>query len=119
MPFEIVGRAAELAAVFAFVEEEPEAGALVLEGEPGIGKSTLWHAGVERARARGLRVLAARPAEAEQGLAHAALGDLLEEALAEVAARLPPPRRRALAVALLLDEPGEEALDPRALGIAL
>ena len=41
--------------------------ALVLEGEAGIGKSTLWLAGVEAARERGLRVLSARPAEVELG----------------------------------------------------
>ena len=60
--------------------------ALVLEGEAGIGKSTLWLAGVEAARERGLRVLSSRPAEVELGVAHAALGDLLEDALADVLA---------------------------------
>ena len=55
------------------------AGALVLEGEAGIGKSTLWLAGVDAAHERGLRVLSARPAESEQGLAYAGLGDLLED----------------------------------------
>ena len=60
------------------------AAALVLEGEAGIGKSTLWLAGVEHARALGLRVLSSRPAEAERGLAHVGLGDLFEDVLDEV-----------------------------------
>jgi hypothetical protein len=55
--------------------------ALVLEGEAGIGKSTLWLAGVEAARECGFRVLSTRPAEVEQGLAHAGLGDLFEDVL--------------------------------------
>ncbi len=52
--FEIVGREEELAALHAFVGDVPEGpAALVLEGEAGIGKSTLWLAGVEHARANG------------------------------------------------------------------
>ena len=93
--------------------------ALVLEGEAGIGKSTLWVAGVEHARAQGLRVLSSRPAEAEHGLALAGLGDLFEDALEEVLPSLPPPRRRALEVALLLEETDDDPVDPRALGLAV
>ena len=119
MAFAIVGREQELASLRAFIgraEEGPAA--LVLEGEAGIGKSTLWHAGVEHARACGLRVLSSRPAEAERSLAHAGLGDLLESVLQQVLPALPAPRRRALEVALLLEEATADAVDPRALGIA-
>jgi predicted ATPase len=50
MVFEIVGREAELASLNAFIDEtEGGAAALVLEGEAGVGKSTLWGAAVERA----------------------------------------------------------------------
>ena len=119
MPFEIVGRDEELASVRAFLgRAEDGPAALVLEGEAGIGKSTLWLAGVEHARSRGLRVLSSRPAEAERGLAHAGLGDLLEDVLDEVLPSLSAPRRRALEVALLLEEADADAVDPRALGIA-
>ena len=41
--------------------------AIVLLGEAGIGKTTLWRASVERARARRFHVLEARPTEAERG----------------------------------------------------
>ncbi|TMJ92900.1 MAG: ATP-binding protein, partial [Actinobacteria bacterium] len=102
MAFEIVSREEELGSLHAFVEEVREGpAALVLEGEAGIGKSTLWLAGVEHARARGLRVLSSRPAEAERSLAHVGLGDLFEHVLDEVLPALPAPRRRALEVALL------------------
>src|SRR5215217_4800295 len=119
MVSEIVGRDEELALVQAFVgSAEDGTAALVLEGEAGIGKSTLWLAGVEHARSSGLRILVSRPAEAERGLAHAGLGDLFDDVLDDVLAELSAPRRRALEVALLLEEPDADALDPRALGLA-
>jgi DNA-binding CsgD family transcriptional regulator len=119
MTCEIVGREAELASVHAFVGgADRGAAALVLEGEAGIGKSTLWLSGVEHARAQGLRVLVSRPAEAECGLAHVGLGDLFENAV-DVLPALAAPRRRALEVALLLDEASEESLDRRSLAVAV
>jgi DNA-binding CsgD family transcriptional regulator len=116
---EIVGREGELAAVARFVELEPSGPcALVLEGEAGIGKSTLWRAGVQQARAHGCRVLVSRPAEAERSLAFAGLGDLLDGTLDELADELPPPRRRALEAALLVGN-SAEARDVRAVGVAV
>ena len=114
----IVGRAEELAALFGFVDAQAGPAAFVLEGDPGIGKSTLLAAAVEHARERGARVLLARPAEAERGLGHVALGDLLDDALDDVLPALPPPRRHALEVTLLLEEPDDGAVDPRAVGLA-
>jgi len=118
---EIVGREDEIATLHAFFDGAGEGpAAIVLEGDAGIGKSTLWLAGVEAARERSLRVLSARPAEAEQGLAHAALGDLLEACAAEVLPELSAPRRRALEAALLLDGDGDgSTADPRALSVAV
>ena len=116
---QIIGREEELASVLSFVDEVPEGlSALVLEGEAGIGKSTLWLAGVEHARTRGLRVLSSRPAEAERGLAYVGLGDLFEDVLDEVLPALSLPRRRALEIALLLEEAADDEVDTRALGIA-
>jgi DNA-binding CsgD family transcriptional regulator len=120
MAFEIVGRDEDRATVEAFVRRaEGGASALVLEGEAGIGKSTLWLAGVEVARLRGLRVLLSRPVEAERGLAHAGLGDLFEDTLADVAPLISPPRRRALEIALLREEATDDSVDHRALGVAV
>jgi DNA-binding CsgD family transcriptional regulator len=120
MAYEIVGRDQELASVRTFVDGAGVGpAALVLEGEPGIGKSTLWLAGVERARESGSRILFSRPAEAERGLAHAGLGDLFEGVLDDVLPRLSAPRRRALEAALLLEDATTEAVDPRALGLAV
>jgi AAA ATPase domain len=120
MTGELVGRDEELRSLSAFLEHEPEEpAALVLEGEAGIGKSTLWRAGVATARERGFRVLCARPAEAEQGLAHSGLGDLFEEVLELVLPALSAPRRRALAVALVAEEAAGRSVDPRTLAVAV
>jgi DNA-binding CsgD family transcriptional regulator len=120
MVLEIVGREEELGSLHAFLDQEAGGPlALVLEGDAGIGKSTLWLAGVEAARERELRVLLSRPAEAERGLAHVVLSDLFESALDEVLPALSAPRRHALEVALLLDEASEQPVDPRTLGVAV
>jgi DNA-binding CsgD family transcriptional regulator len=119
MMFEIVGREDEVVSLRAFIDEARGGpAALVVEGEAGIGKSTLWLAGVEHARTRELRILSSRPAEAERDLAFVGLGDLFEDVLDDVLPALTPARRRALELALLLDEATEEAVDPRALALA-
>jgi DNA-binding CsgD family transcriptional regulator len=116
----IVGRDEELRSLSTFLERTAGGlAAIVLEGEAGIGKSTLWLAGVEAGRERGFRVLCSRPAEAEQDLAHVCLGDLFEDALELVLPSLSGPRKRALEIALLLKEPAGRSVDPRTLGIAV
>ena len=120
MVFEIVGREAELASLNTFIGEmEGGTAALVLEGEAGVGKSTLWGAAVEHARERGLTVLSSRPAEAERGLGNVGLGDLLEEVIDDVLAALLTPRRRALEVALLREEASGDPIDRRTLAVAV
>jgi DNA-binding CsgD family transcriptional regulator len=120
MSSELISREEELASIHAFIgEERVRAAALVFEGEAGIGKSTLWLAGVEHARAQGFRVLSSRPAEAERGLAHVGLGDLFDDVLDEVLPALLAPRRRALEIALLREEATGGPVDQRALGVAV
>ena len=61
MAAEIIGRDGELERLSAFLDRPAEgATAFVLEGEAGIGKSTLWRAAVDAARAGGLRVTPGR-----------------------------------------------------------
>ena len=96
----LVGREAELGAVETFLSSERPC-AVAIVGEPGIGKTTLWQAAVEHARARGARVLVARPTESEARLAFAALADLLADVPDELFARLPEPQRVGLDAALL------------------
>jgi DNA-binding CsgD family transcriptional regulator len=115
-----IGRDEELGALQAFLDRPAKGVAgLVLEGEAGIGKSTLWLAGVEAARERGLRVLSSRPAEVELGVAHTGLGDLLEDVLPEVRDELEAPRCRALETALLVGDETGESVDFRSLAVAV
>src|SRR6266545_3036205 len=75
---EIVGRESEIDSVHDFLEAVPVGPiALLIEGEIGIGKTTLWREGVAEAGERGLQVLTSRPVEAEIALPFAVLGDLL------------------------------------------
>jgi ATP/maltotriose-dependent transcriptional regulator MalT len=114
----VVGRDEELGSVEAFLAEvERGPAALVLSGEAGVGKTILWETGVEEARKRLGCVLCHRSVAAEASLAFGGLSDLLEPVLEEVA-ELPPLRRQALEVALLLAGPGDEPPDPRAIGLA-
>ena len=115
----LVGRGPELAAVEELLgEAEPSLAALEVVGEPGIGKTTVWQEAVRRGEARGLRVVAARPAESEARLAFAALADLLETVGDEILALLPPPQRNAIDVALLRADAGR-APSRRLVGTAL
>jgi DNA-binding NarL/FixJ family response regulator len=93
----VVGRDAELEAITEFFEprvERPRA--LLLEGEAGIGKTTLLAAAEEEARRRGWQVLGCSPAAAEAQLAFAALTDAFGEVLDSNLATLPEPQRAAL-----------------------
>jgi DNA-binding CsgD family transcriptional regulator len=112
-----IGRELELAALREFVQAGRAAQACVLTGGPGIGKTTLWEAGIGAARERGLRVLLARPSGAEARLAYATLIDLLDDVGADELAELPPPQRHALEVAILRTEPTASRLDPSAIAV--
>jgi DNA-binding CsgD family transcriptional regulator len=116
---EVIGREqelAELTTLLAAVDRLPAA--VVLEGEPGIGKTILWRAGLELAPPHGYRVLRATPSTAEMRLSFAAVADLLEPALAETLPRLPRPQRHALEVALLLEEAEGQPPDHHAVSVA-
>ena len=114
----LIGRADELVVADDVLERlERGAHALLIEGEPGIGKTRLWQESIARARGRGYLVLSSRPGGSEVQLAFAGLSDLLAGQL-DVLAALPPPQRRALEVALLLADAGDEPPDQRAVSAA-
>jgi DNA-binding CsgD family transcriptional regulator len=91
---------------------------LIVGGEAGIGKTTLWNSGLELARLRGFRVCACRPVESEARLGFSALSDLLQPVAEGVFAKLPFPQRRAIDAALLRGEAGREPPDRRAVAVA-
>ena len=85
----IVGRAREFDAIASFVSaigDGPQA--CVIEGEPGIGKTTLFEECVERAESAGLRTARATQAEPEASFAYAVLVDVVRDLLPDVRDRL-------------------------------
>jgi AAA ATPase domain len=99
---DVVGRARELPEVAAFLTAIPDGPrALLIDGEAGIGKTTVWLDAVRNAEDRGYRVLRARPAESESRLSYAALADIVGPAFEEVGSALPEPQERALATVML------------------
>src|ERR687898_1246031 len=119
MSGQLVGREEELQALELFLattRRNPRA--LVIEGEAGVGKTSLWEAAIHTAADGGARCLSARPAEAEASFAYAALGDLLRGER-ETLATLPLRQRHAVEVALLLSDDGGEAPDAQSVGLGV
>jgi DNA-binding CsgD family transcriptional regulator len=96
---ELVGRRSEREALGRLVDavRAGESRALVVRGEPGVGKTALLEGLVEQAA--GWRVARAAGVQSEMELAFAALQQLLAPVL-ERAGRLPTPQRDALHTAL-------------------
>ncbi|HEV2361354.1 MAG TPA: hypothetical protein VGS21_06615, partial [Acidimicrobiales bacterium] len=94
----VLRRDAELRALRAFLASSAPPRTLALVGEPGIGKSVLWAAGVDIATSYGLSVLATQPHEAGSGQPFAALADLVRGVEDDVFAELPVPQAHAIDV---------------------
>jgi DNA-binding CsgD family transcriptional regulator len=93
---ELIGRNDELARVDALLDRvRDRGGALVIRGEPGIGKSALLDSARGRASSLGARTLATVGVESESELAFAGLHQLLAP-LGNRIAGLPAPQRQAL-----------------------
>jgi DNA-binding CsgD family transcriptional regulator len=116
----VVGREDELLRLRGFVSALPEGPrAMVLRGDSGIGKTTLWRAAIEEAETAGFVVLSARCVEAELPLAFVGLSDLVQNAFPAVADELADHERVALAVAVGLEAPREPPGDATAFPRAL
>lgn len=100
----------------ALSRESPRA--LLIEGDAGIGKTTVWREGVRRARELGYLILSCAPSGAEVRLSFSALGDLLAGEN-EILESLPVPQIHALEIALLRREPGPDPPDERAIAQGL
>src|SRR6185436_12178843 len=92
----LLGRDQEQALLASLLDEIAEHGqALVLRGEPGIGKSRLLSVAAQTARERGMTVLTATGVQSEAQLPFAGLHQLLRP-VRERAIELPPIQREAL-----------------------
>jgi Cdc6-like AAA superfamily ATPase len=116
----LVGRHDEVAAIERFLGSLGDGSrVLLVEGEPGIGKTTVIQAAARSARARDYMVLAAAPAESEMPLDFAGLADLLAPVPKKVIERLPRPQRDALFVSVLRTEPPTVPPDRRTIATAV
>ena len=93
----VIGRGAELDRIRALLDAARggRCGSLVVEGDPGVGKSTILAAAADLA-GDGFTVLRTRGVESEAGLDHAALLAVLAPLrglLADLPPGLPPPWR--------------------------
>ncbi len=116
----LIGRDAEAAKITGFLGELAGGSrVLLIEGEAGIGKTTLLRQGNATAVQLGMTVLAAFPVESEIPLEFAGLTDLLEEVPAVVIDGLPVPQQEALRQAVLRTVPPQRAADPRTTATAV
>jgi ATP/maltotriose-dependent transcriptional regulator MalT len=114
---ELVGREIEMARLRAFLDRLGTGLAvLMIEGEPGIGKTALLEAILVPTGGVTLRARCV-PAEFEFG--YAGLVDLLERVPEPVLARLPTPQRHVIEVAAgLTHQAGQAQIEPQLVGRA-
>ena len=114
-----VERRPESAAIRSFLERAlSEPAGLVIEGEAGIGKTTLIRSAAGAAAADGFRVLATRGAPTEVQYAFAAVADLLRDIEPDVLADLPEVQRDALSAVLVLDDSASHPASERVVAAA-
>ena len=111
----LVGRERELEALDAFLRRsDPRPAAYLIEGMPGVGKTALWGAALDRLDRP--RVVRCAPAEAEAQHPFGVAGDLLAAMGRGVLDDLPAPQQRALAAAVLRESDAPEP-DPRTVAL--
>ena len=103
-PERLTGRDTDLELIHAFLADAAtRGGALLLSGEPGVGKTALLEVAARTAMAAGTRVVSAAGAEFEAEVGFSGLNQLLLPLLEDLG-RLAGPLRDALSVALGLRE---------------
>jgi predicted ATPase len=112
----LFGREAEISVIGQLVARIPErGGALLVRGDPGIGKTALLAVASATANSQGVSVLHTAGTQSDTGLAFAGLHQLLGPVLARLD-RLPGPQRDALSAAFgAIDVP---APDPFLIALA-
>ena len=115
-----LGRQAEIARIESFLADVsggPQL--LLLEGDAGIGKTTLLEYGRNAAAGLGCHILSTAPVETEMPLAYAGLTDLLETIPRALVDALPLPQRDALCQAVFQIEPSREPVQRRTMSMAV
>jgi DNA-binding CsgD family transcriptional regulator len=91
------------------------AAALLIQGEAGIGKTTVWLAAAEEARLRGFRVLSARASRDEREFAFGIASELIRDVEPDVLGALPETQRKAAERNLLQVSGAHAAHEQRAV----
>ena len=114
----LVGRDRERHRITELLEagQRGRSAALVIEGEPGVGKTALLDDAVDQAA--GMMVLRARGVQTEVDLPFGGLAQLVSN-VTYLVPELPEPQRRALQVALALEEGSLAVSDRFAVGAGL
>ena len=116
----MVGREHELATVEKLLDcGLQQYSALLLSGEAGIGKTTVWQEALRLGEEAGYRILRCRPGQAEAKLGFAALADLLSSVDEDAFSALPEPQRDAVDAALLRAAPRAAGSASRAVAAGL
>lgn len=117
---DVVDRLVEVRAVARFLHSaQSRPAALIVEGEAGIGKSTVWRGAVEEARGRGFRVLSARAVHGEAQLAYGTLAGVLADLDGPVVDLLPHVQRVAFDRVLRRRPEAGPATDERIVAAAV
>jgi DNA-binding CsgD family transcriptional regulator len=113
VPMNGTNDAERITAFLSSVEHGPAA--LLIEGEAGIGRTTLWLAAAEEARRVGFRVLSARASRDESEFAFGVASQLIGDVEPEVLTSLPEMQRTAAELTLLQQAGDPTAHDRRAV----
>lgn len=111
----LIGRDREFGHIDRFFSGDAAGACLVLSGQPGIGKTTLWQAGIKSAEKHGFHVLQAKASEGEAALLFAGLADLMDGVNEALLSRIPSPQAHALEVALRRVGPDHSLPEPFAI----
>jgi len=114
----LVGRAREVGVADGFLADglaEPRA--LLIDGEPGIGKTAFLQHLLATAQSQGHAILACRPTRSESDLSYSGLVELLGNVEDAVLDALPAPQARVLKALLRREDP-HVPFDRLSLGIA-
>ena len=114
----IAGRTTEIGILDGFLADRlAEPRSLLIEGAPGIGKTTLLRALLDLAHERDYAVAVCQPARSEVELSYAALVGLLGDIGLENIDALPAPQARVLRTIMRLEE-SAETVDRLSLSLA-
>jgi DNA-binding CsgD family transcriptional regulator len=116
----VVGRSDHIRAIARYLQSaDAHSSALLIEGEAGVGKSTLWLFALEQASELGFHTMSARASQVETEMAYGTVADLLGEVDPEVFIGLPDVQQAAVDRVLLRGGSDASVADVQVVAAAL